>query len=106
MRKIGIASGEGHRQLGARIHVSEKNIRHGVRSLAAGEPRFQNRTDVPSPGRGHWTSGFQHNDGVRIRRRDFRNQAVLIFGQRQRRQVHVFAFPLVGKHNRHVGLGC
>ena len=63
------------------LTVSEQYVRHCVGSAAARKPGFQNRADLPGPRHGHRTAALEHDDGVRIRRRNFRNQIILMLGK-------------------------
>ena len=40
---------------------------------------------------------------MRIRGRNLRDQCILILRKREAVQVHAFAFPLIDKHDGHVG---
>ena len=62
------------------------------------------RGNLVDPGHGDGSSGFKHDDGVRIRRRHLLDQGILIVGERKIGQVHTFGFPLIRKDNGEVGV--
>ncbi len=72
-------------------------------SRAAGVPSLNYAGYLVDPGHSHSSSGLQHDDGVRIRRRYLLDQRILIVRKRKARHIHVLRQPLIHKHNRQIG---
>ena len=104
MRQVRFALGESDGQLRAGIRVSKNEIGHRFGTPATGKPRFQDRADLINPRHGYGTATLNHDDGVRIGRRDLRDQLILTVWKGQAIQVHSLTFPLVGVDDGHVGV--
>ena len=64
-------------------------------SFAAGVPGFHDASDFVEPRHGDRSAGLKDDDGLGIGRGHLFDKHVLIFRQREIRQVHPFAGPLI-----------
>ena len=85
--------GDGQAARGA--HFAGEQVRGCPAAFIARVPHLEHGADVLEPGHRDRLAGIEHDDGVLVDRRDFRDQAILIAGQAKERPI---AAP--GEHHR------
>src|ERR1019366_4079706 len=102
---VGLAPGEREDRLAGRVNIAEQDIGDGFGAAKAREPGFQDGGHLVRPRHVHRAAGFQHDDGVRVRRHDGIHQLVLVVGEREV-EVATFGRRLVDENDGHFrGLG-
>ena len=86
------------RQATRRAHLASEQIGGGPAAFIARVPHLEHGAHVLEPGHRHGLARVEHDDRVRVHRRHFRDQAVLIAGQAEERPI---AAP--GEHDRDFG---
>jgi hypothetical protein len=83
--------------------IAKHQVSERFRASAARVPGLEDAGDFVGPRHGDGATCFENNNGMRVGGGNLSDQVILMVGQRQRIEVHAFAFPGVGEDDGDIG---